>query len=332
MKLTAKFNKKNISTILICVCLLASVSLTGCGSTESENTSNSNNVQDKVSEITVPTEDSGKEEAEVSSDHNTDIEPTSTPEKNETSLSGLSVPVCEDGVTTWDTVYFGSYYQSKSKETMEPIRWRVLSVDGDDAFLFADKNLEFKKYNENEEHTYDYTDAVWETCTLRKWLNEDFYNMAFNNDEKNVIMETMVVNEDNPKFGTEGGNNTKDKLYLLSIAEVSNAAYGFDAEFNYVSKTREAKNTDYAIFNAKYSTIDNKPGVNSSWWLRSPGENSIDAAYVDCDGAGSNSGYYVNSGYGRDYRIFAVRPALHINLSSSTWEYAGKVSSEDETP
>ena len=140
-----------------------------------------------------------------------------------------------NGVTTWDCIYFGNYYQSNSS-TKEPIKWRVLSVDGNDAFLLADQNLDAKPYNEEA------TDVTWATCTLRTWLNGTFLNMAFTSAEQAAIKNTTVVNEDNPYYGTEGGVNTTDKVYLLSIAEACNTAYGFNGEFRTVSETREAKN------------------------------------------------------------------------------------------
>lgn len=139
-----------------------------------------------------------------------------------------------NGVTTWDCIYFGNYYQSNSS-TKEPIKWRVLSVDGNDAFLLADQNLDAKPYNEED------TDVTWATCTLRTWLNGTFLNTAFTSAEQTAIKNTTVVNEDNSYYGTEGGVNTTDKVYLLSIAEASNTAYGFNGEFNTESETREAK-------------------------------------------------------------------------------------------
>ena len=128
-----------------------------------------------------------------------------------------------NGVTTWDCIYFGNYYQSNSS-TKEPIKWRVLSVNGNDAFLLADQNLDSKLYNKI------YTDVTWATCTLRTWLNGIFLNTAFTSAEQVAIKNTTVVNEDNPYFGTEGGENTPDKVYLLSIAEASNTAEGGNGE------------------------------------------------------------------------------------------------------
>ncbi len=220
-----------------------------------------------------------------------------------------------NGVTTWDCIYFGNYYQSNSS-TKEPIKWRVLSVNGKDAFLLADKNLDAKPYNEK------WVDVTWATCTLRTWLNNTFLNMAFTSAEQAAIKNTTVVNEDNPYWDTEGGENTTDKVYLLSIAEASNTAYGFNGEFHADSETREAKNTAYAKecgASTDTSTESEYEG-NGDWWLRSPGRLSDDASYVYYIGRGFYDGYDVN------YNHFAVRPALHLNLSSSTlWSYAGKV-------
>ncbi len=229
-----------------------------------------------------------------------------------TSSYGLSNPTISNGVTTWDCIYFGNYYQSNSS-TKEPIKWRVLSVNGNDAFLLADQNLDAKPYNEED------TDVTWATCTLRTWLNDAFLNTAFTSAEQAAIKNTTVVNDDNPYYGTEGGENTTDKVYLLSIAETSNTAYGFNGEFNTSSNTREAKNTAYAKECGAWETYEG----NGCWWLRSPGDNSRSASDVYSGGYGDDTGGTV------DIDGNAVRPALHLNLSSSTlWSYAGKVTSE----
>ena len=223
----------------------------------------------------------------------------STPAKAAVSLQNPATN--GNGVTTWDCIYFGNYYQSNSS-TKEPIKWQVLSVHGNDAFLLADQNLDAKPYNEED------TDVTWATCTLRTWLNGTFLNTAFTSAEQAAIKNTTVVNADNPYYDTEGGENTTDKVYLLSIAEASNTAYGFNGEFRTESETREAKSTAYAKW-------------QGPWWLRSPGGSSEGASAVNFGtGYGPNAGYCVFVAYG------LVRPVLHLNLSSSTlWRYAGKV-------
>ena len=241
-----------------------------------------------------------------------------------TSSYGLSNPAISNDVTTWDCIYFGNYWQNDTNgdgkadqnDKKQPIKWRVLSVNGSDAFLLADQNLDVKPYNE------EYTDVTWATCTLRTWLNDTFFNTAFTSAEQAVIKNTKVVNDDNPYYDTEGGVNTTDKVYLLSIAEASNTVYGFNGKFRTESETRVAKNTAYVA------------GESDCWWLRSPGGNSDSASFVGYYGLGFGAGYAVkdtddDAGYWVDDDTDTanrVRPALHLNLSSSAlWSYAGKV-------
>ena len=239
----------------------------------------------------------------------------STPAKAAVSLQNPTTD--GNGVTTWDCIYFGNYYQSNSS-TKEPIKWRVLSVNGNDAFLLADKNLDDKLYNK------EHTSVTWATCTLRTWLNDTFLNTAFTSAEQSAIKNTMVVNEDNPYWNTEGGENTTDKVYLLSIAETCNTAYGFNGEFHASSETREAKNTAYAEECGAWMSPSTEYEGNGDWWLRSPGNSSAVASSVVFDGLGVDSNG-VDVG---DVHV-AVRPALHLNLSSSTlWSYAGKVTAK----
>ena len=234
----------------------------------------------------------------------------STPAKAAVSLQNPTTN--GNGVTTWDCIYFGNYWQSNSS-TKEPIKWRVLSVNGNDAFLLADKNLDDKLYNK------EHTSVTWATCTLRTWLNDTFLNTAFKSAEQAAIKNTIVVNEDHPSCGTEGGENTNDKVYLLSIAEASNTAYGFNGEFHTSSETREAKNTAYAEECGAWMSPSTEYEGNGGWWLRSPGNSSAVASSVDFAGLGVDS-------WGVDV---GVRPALHLNLSSSNlWSYAGKVTAK----
>lgn len=68
-----------------------------------------------------------------------------------------------DGNVTWDCVWFGSYPQSDATGVKkDPIKWRVLEVNGNDAFLVADCNLDVQRYNNTD------TNVTWETCTMRK--------------------------------------------------------------------------------------------------------------------------------------------------------------------
>lgn len=254
---------------------------------------------------------------------------------------GLSNPrIDADGVTTWDCVWFGNYWQEDKNEDGEtdqndaktPIKWRVLSVDGDDVFLLADKNLDCQRYNNT------YTDVTWETCTIRSWLNgygassniceedytsDNFLDNAFSLREQAAIKNTVVVNADNPEYGTEGGNDTVDKVYLLSIDEALNPLYGFVSDHSVDAESRRAKNTAYAKTQGAWVTSLVEYDRCAYWWLRLLGSFSSYVSGVYGSGYVHLSGVPVND----DTR--AIRPALHLNLSyASNWSYAGTVTSE----
>ena len=256
-------------------------------------------------------------------------------------------PTAEKGITTWDCIWFGNYWQEDTNgdgkvdknDKKTPIKWRVLSVEGDDAFLMADKNLDCQRYNDTG------TDVTWETCTMRSWLNgygaesnkdgkdysgNNFLDNAFSADEQSAIRTTNVVNHDNPEYGTEGGNDTTDKVYLLSLDEVENSSYGF-VSHNSTSATRVAVNTAYTAGGGEIeSEYMSSAGKVDYWWLRSSGDGSNRASCVGSNGYVKADG---SSVYNNDR---GVRPALHLNLKASSdavsvsgWSYAGTVPSDD---
>lgn len=116
-----------------------------------------------------------------------------------------------------DIVYFGSYEQDNDADNgTEPVKWYVLDKADGEAVLLAVDLLDCQKYHEADE------DITWENCTLRSWLNGEFYNTVFSEEEQAAIVNTNVANEDNSYWGwdTEGGNDTTDKVWLLSLGEI----------------------------------------------------------------------------------------------------------------
>lgn len=254
----------------------------------------------------------------------------------------------ENGNMTWDCVYFGNYWQADrngdekadQNDEKQPIKWWVLSVDGDDAFLLADKDLDAQPYNASRNSESGFT---WETCTLRSWLNgygaetnkekkdyssNNFLNNAFSAVEQSAIRTTLVENKDNDNSGAEGGNDTWDKVYLLSLDEVVNPEYGFVKEDHYVYSAG-GKNTRYATAQGASTGILYSDG---SWWLRSPGVKSGFASCVRDDGHVDGHGWDAHS----DHE--GVRPALHLNLkklsdagSSLHWSHAGTFNEREGT-
>lgn len=246
---------------------------------------------------------------------------------------------------TWDCIWFGSYPQTKivssSKENdlystletangwdknndiiigkekyhrakksyfkYEPIKWRVIKCENGEALLLSDIVLDKQKYNKRLKK------VTWEKSTLRKWLNKKFMNRAFSSSEQEAIRTTKVINEDNYYYKTDGGNDTLDKIYLLSLSETDEA-----------KETEEAKEygfTDSYGMTIKYSNYADLDDYQY-WWLRTPGEKNISAAAVDMFGEA-----YV--GGGESDMELGIRPVLHLNLlATDDYSYAGKIASD----
>ncbi len=159
-------------------------------------------------------------------------------------------------------------------------------------------------------YNLEYKGVTWETCTLRKWLNDNFYNAAFNKEEKALIKTTTVENFDNPGYKTPGGNDTKDKIFLLSQLEMIDSDYGFSQAYETYDVNRRCAATAYARARGAghSSNYKTKEGEEAClWWLRSPGRDADNAAGVNDNGLVSTRGLGV-------YDYGGVRPALIINL------------------
>ena len=174
----------------------------------------------------------------------------------------------------------------------EQIKWRVLDKQDNSLLIITDKIIDTKPYND------EYVDITWENCTLRKWLNEEFVSEAFTKKEQEAILQTNIKNEDNLDFGTDGGKDIKDKVYLLSIDEAE--------KYLPLYEDRQAEGTEYA----KTTKLYVEDNGYSSWWLRSPGVRACRVAYVGEDGH-----VYQDSIYRVDYDEVGVRPALWIDTS-----------------
>ena len=194
-------------------------------------------------------------------------------------------------------VYFGSYEQDNDTSNgKEVIEWQVLEKKDNKILVISKYALDCVQYDSL------FKDVTWETCSLRKWLNEIFIDVTFNSDEQALITETNVSADKNPEYSTNPGNATKDKIFLLSISEV-NKYFSSDEE-------RVCAVTDYSKAQGAYASDDKGGKATCWWWLRSPGYDLYGAANVGSDGSVYCSGHNVSDVYG------GVRPALWITLES----------------
>lgn len=191
-----------------------------------------------------------------------------------------------------DKVCFGSYEQDNNfRNGNENIEWIVLEKENESVLLISDKALDCQPYNDT------YKNVNWETCSLRKWTNDTFYNTAFNTEEQMKIKDTEVLSD---------GKSTVDKVFLLSAYEAK--SYFADDE------KRKCIPTAYAKAQGAFISDSHKPSNGGEptcwWWLHTSGENQLEAAFVYGKGLISNNGYDV------DYKTGCVRPVICLSLEN----------------
>ena len=209
-------------------------------------------------------------------------------------------------------IFYGSYEQTSSGNNSfnkDPIKWRVLQNANGQLFVLSDQILDFRKYETNR----NVTSITWAQSNIRSWLNGNtdykFLHDAFCDLEKQAIEDTNVVNQDNPLHGTNGGNDTTDKIFLLSIDDILNTEYGFSGTLAAgTAQTRVATDTAYTAYKSATQTVGIHEGTSDFWWLRSPGQDSICAALI------GSLGEYLDNHSAK--LLNGIRPAMNIDLSS----------------
>ena len=186
-------------------------------------------------------------------------------------------------------IYFGTYEQDNNfSNGGEPIEWRVLDVESDRALLLSEKLLDYQLY-----HT-DYVAVTWEDCSLRQWLNGTFYQEAFSSGDRAKIALTNLSNPDSPRYGTKGGSNTMDHVFVLSVDEIN--------EYFNTKPSMIAYTTNYSH---KYGFDDTDH--SGRWWLRTPGK--WHGLTMRIFGTGGINGF----GNRVDDETVGVRPAMWVN-------------------
>lgn len=165
------------------------------------------------------------------------------------------------------------------------LEWRILDIQDGKALIISDEIIVSQPY-----HT-SLVDITWENSSIRQYLNDTVYNTIFNDEEKSKITETLGINNDNPYYGTPGGNNTTDKIFLLSIDE---AERYFSSASSRIAYSRDEYSYEGRAFD---------------WWLRSPDHLSDYAVCVISDGDILHNGVWNSVTTKR-----GIRPALWLNL------------------
>ncbi len=207
----------------------------------------------------------------------------------------------DNGYTT-STSYWFKY---------EPIKWRILDESNGTALILCEMLIDSQDYNYTRQTVNGVYANNYAESSIREWLNNNFYNTAFNSLQKQLIELTTV---DNSAATTDSTSNeyacanTEDNVFLLSYQDVLNTSYGFSSSYS-TDTARQKKTTDYAQCQGAYIYSGGSYDGNGCWWLRSPSSrNSYTAPIVYGDGdSGSYRNVYITGG--------GVCPALRMRLS-----------------
>ncbi|MDR1689267.1 MAG: DUF6273 domain-containing protein, partial [Clostridiales bacterium] len=196
---------------------------------------------------------------------------------------------------TGDLISFGGY------------DWRVLAQNGNAALIITEKIIEQKPYHNK------YVDITWADCSLREYLNTEFYD-KFSEEEKQRITPVHNKNPDNPWFGTKGGADTRESIFILSLEELACKYFGDSSRLLYKPRQNQRywyERKDKNNSNRGAVLLENDRG--SWYWIRTPGRYSVKAVYVFPDGnIGIHGNNILKGNIADGYCAGGVRPVLWL--------------------
>ncbi len=209
-------------------------------------------------------------------------------------------PTVQHSYNVGDVITLGKYEQDNDiTNGKEDIKWHVASVYGNRALLVSKCGLERINYDDASSAS-----TTWETCSLRVWLNDIFYNEAFDLNEQNMIVLADVNAEQYADYpDVDPGNHTKDKVFVLSDNEAD--------KYLHSTEMMMCPATEYAI--AKGASVSIYDDSECWWWLRSPGKSTAPAVDVYFYNSAFGTNVCNINGYHADTDGVAVRPAVWIN-------------------
>ena len=219
--------------------------------------------------------------------------------------------IIDYGRYDYDTIVFGKYYNYNDKKIN--LEWIVLDKNEDMALLLTKDVINCKCFDDTKIKT------TYNNSSIRKWLNEEFYNEVFSDSEKMNIIEIKNINID---LQGNRGEDSIDKAFLLSLDEVEkyfgkldnideNNSYEYIVHNNRAQAfpTQYAKEIDNMGEKLFYSKAEDKDyGGACEWWLRTMNSDKKSTAIVYCNGyaEGLEKNHLIN------YKNRGVRPAIWV--------------------
>ena len=152
-----------------------------------------------------------------------------------------------------DALFFGKYFFNNEKD-LKPIEWIVLESNETELLLISKYCLDTIGFCGPSPEWGNPSACIWEASYLRNWLNSDFYNSAFSEQEKSAITETTIITDISLNVTLH-----KNKVFVLS--EEQAVAYFTENE------TRKCIPTPYAKSKGARLGWTDDTKEYSSWWL-----------------------------------------------------------------
>lgn len=178
--------------------------------------------------------------------------------------------------TAFDEVLFGSYEQDGNIQNgKEPIEWLLLCRDDNKALLVSKHILDYLEYSVSLDRH-----ITWKESSLRAYANNSFYNSAFGDKDKLVILSNKYMNYDNPVYSSSEESETIDKVAILSFDEImkyfdidySECVRDIVTDYKVPSSNKLATSlTIYASKKLKSEKLRIKTSRENDFWLRNQG-------------------------------------------------------------
>ena len=173
-----------------------------------------------------------------------------------------------------DVIEFGTALIERDTK----LEWIVLECQNDRALLISKNIIEYRNF-----HSKTKTNIEWQNSDICAWLNNDFYNGAFSEEEKAKVLEYEIQTKN---YGSETSDSTQNRVFLFNIQEVK----------KYVTGKKYAE-----------TTIEDS---SKGWLLRDKAENQSHIAYVNEEGnIIDDFGAVMDS-------VQGIRPAMWIKIES----------------
>lgn len=137
-----------------------------------------------------------------------------------------------------------------------PIEWIVLKED-DFSALVVSKNVLFtKRFDSGRSNSGN----KWDTCEIRRYLNDSFYNDVFSKEEQKRIINCKILGE--------GFKDTKNNIFLLSANEAS----------DFMTKDERKTNNIWSLRTIHYDGLQYTSHVNADGVVK---DRSSECTYTD---------------------------------------------------